>query len=146
MGMRSEVIDMLAAKKVDDATRQLVVAAWLGPDMVDKVLSGEQADPVTDPAETDKGQVPSVYLESLTVNGFRGIGPEATLQLNPQPGLTVVVGRNGSGKSSFSMLLRYCSPMTATAGRASRKYGKEGGETSIKPPDRGSWHASKWKA
>ncbi len=101
MGMRSEVIDMLAAKKVDDATRQLVVAAWLGPDMVDKVLSGEQADPVTDPAETDKGQVPSVYLESLTVNGFRGIGPEATLQLNPQPGLTVVAGRNGSGKSSF---------------------------------------------
>ena len=39
---------------------------------------------------------------SVTVEGFRGIGPAATLTLEPQPGLTVVVGRNGSGKSSFA--------------------------------------------
>jgi hypothetical protein len=30
------------------------------------------------------------------------IGPEATLDLTPDPGLTLVVGRNGSGKSSFA--------------------------------------------
>src|SRR3954447_1471011 len=43
-----------------------------------------------------------VWLKSVTVEGFRGIGPEATLELTPAPGLTVVVGRNGSGKSSFA--------------------------------------------
>ena len=43
-----------------------------------------------------------VWLRSIRVEGFRGIGPAATLRLAPQPGLTVVVGRNGSGKSSFA--------------------------------------------
>ncbi len=45
---------------------------------------------------------PPVWLSSVTVEGFRGIGAPATLPLEPAPGLTVVVGRNGSGKSSFA--------------------------------------------
>ena len=48
------------------------------------------------------GSAPPVWLRSVTVEGFRGIGPPATLELEPPPGLTVVVGRNGSGKSSFA--------------------------------------------
>ena len=44
----------------------------------------------------------SVTLVSITVEGFRGIGPRKTLELKPGPGLTLVVGRNGSGKSSFA--------------------------------------------
>ena len=43
-----------------------------------------------------------VHLKSIAVEGFRGIGPMATLLLTPGPGLTVVTGRNGSGKSSFA--------------------------------------------
>src|SRR3954453_6753203 len=46
--------------------------------------------------------LPPVWLRSMTVEGFRGIGKAATLELEPAPGLTVVVGRNGSGKSSFA--------------------------------------------
>jgi len=42
------------------------------------------------------------YLRRLAVTGFRGIGPTAELPLEPGPGLTLVVGRNGSGKSSFA--------------------------------------------
>ena len=42
------------------------------------------------------------YLKAITVEGFRGIGPKITLTLQPGPGLTVVTGRNGSGKSSFA--------------------------------------------
>ena len=41
-------------------------------------------------------------MRSLTVSGFRGIGPPAILEVAPGPGLTLVVGRNGSGKSSFA--------------------------------------------
>ena len=39
------------------------------------------------------------------MEGFRGIGPATTLRLSPQPGLTIVAGRNGSGKSSLSEAL-----------------------------------------
>src|SRR5262245_57990250 len=42
------------------------------------------------------------YLKSIAVEGFRGIGPRVALDLPPGPGLTLVVGRNGSGKSSFA--------------------------------------------
>lgn len=43
-----------------------------------------------------------VYLDSIAVTGFRGIGPRAWLNLNAHPGVTLVVGRNGSGKSSIA--------------------------------------------
>lgn len=42
------------------------------------------------------------YLTGITVEGFRGVGEQRTLELRPGPGLTLVVGRNGSGKSSFA--------------------------------------------
>jgi recombinational DNA repair ATPase RecF len=42
------------------------------------------------------------YLRSVTVTGFRGVGGQSTLAVEPGPGLTLVVGRNGSGKSSFA--------------------------------------------
>lgn len=42
------------------------------------------------------------FLQEIRVRGFRGIGPEAALTVNPGPGLTLVVGRNGCGKSSFA--------------------------------------------
>jgi len=44
----------------------------------------------------------AVYLRSLSVEGFRGVGPQRVLEVQPGPGLTVISGRNGSGKSSFA--------------------------------------------
>src|SRR5262249_25917854 len=47
------------------------------------------------------------YLHSITVEGFRGVGKPVTLALPAGPGLTLVTGRNGSGKSSFAEGLEY---------------------------------------
>ena len=43
-----------------------------------------------------------VYVSSITVEGFRGVGKAVTLSIPPGPGLVLIVGRNGSGKSSFA--------------------------------------------
>src|SRR5206468_2677398 len=42
------------------------------------------------------------FLKSISVEGFRGIGPRATLELHPAAGQTVVDRRNVSAKLSFS--------------------------------------------
>ena len=58
-------------------------------------------------AASKRVEPPGVYVSSITVEGFRGVGPPATLKLTPGPGLSLVVGRNGSGKSSFAEELEF---------------------------------------
>lgn len=43
-----------------------------------------------------------IHLDSVAVTGFRGIGCRTWLKLGARPGVTLVVGRNGSGKSSIA--------------------------------------------
>ncbi len=52
-----------------------------------------------------RARPPTVFLRTVEVEGFRGIGQPVTLNLVPGPGLTLVVGRNGSGKSSIAEAL-----------------------------------------
>ena len=59
------------------------------------------------------------FLTSISVVGFRGIGPQARLDLYPAPGLMVVSGRNGSGKSSFAEALELA--LTGTSYRWHKK-------------------------
>ena len=82
----------------------LVMAACEGADELDAALrvEGDAAAPGAPTAPTVPADPPGAYLQSVTVSGFRGIGAPATLTLQPGPGLTLVVGRNGSGKSSFA--------------------------------------------
>jgi len=66
------------------------------------LLTGEVRER-SHPEDTGEDREPAgAYLQSITVAGFRGVGPASTLDLEPGPGLTLVVGRNGSGKSSFA--------------------------------------------
>jgi hypothetical protein len=55
------------------------------PDIIDSNLA---ADPV------------GAYLTTISVAGFRGVGPKTSLELSPGPGLVIVAGRNGCGSSS----------------------------------------------
>ena len=92
----------LASSALDPATRALTWAAFSGEADLHSALSGEAPTAVgaTEPVPTEP--LVGTYLQSITVEGFRGIGPLARLRLTPGPGLTLVIGRNGSGKSSFA--------------------------------------------
>src|SRR4051794_5542542 len=81
--LRTLLLERLATSELDDEAKRVIEVACAGE------AAGANA-------------APAVWLRSVTVEGFRGIGAPATLPLEPAPGLTVVVGRNGSGKSSFA--------------------------------------------
>ncbi len=104
MSIRQEAQQELSNLDLDEEVVQLALAALAGEDEIERVLSGGEADVPEEPTDA-KAQIPTIFLQNIAVAGFRGIGPEATLEIPPGPGLTVVVGRNGSGKSSFSEAL-----------------------------------------
>src|SRR4051794_37234454 len=80
-----------------DLLRERMAASALDPEVVRVIELAADAGPPAEAAAPEP-----VWLKRVTVEGFRGIGAPATLELEPSPGLTVVVGRNGSGKSSFA--------------------------------------------
>jgi recombinational DNA repair ATPase RecF len=101
-GIRSLVISRLEADRpASDAWSRLVLAALDGPAALEGGLSGAAAEPRGDAARRAP-TLGGAFLRSIAVEGFRGIGPARRLELRPGPGLTLVVGRNGSGKSSFA--------------------------------------------
>jgi recombinational DNA repair ATPase RecF len=101
-GIRSLVLSRLEAEaSVDETWGGLVLAALEGQGALEAELLGNAASPRASAARTPPSLV-GAFLRSITVEGFRGIGPAQTLELRPGPGLTLVVGRNGSGKSSLA--------------------------------------------
>src|SRR4051812_43438345 len=90
---------------LDDEVGLLVLAALEGDaQLADYLQTGtatrhrvEHFSPV-EPVEPATG----AFLRSVRVAGFRGIGSAVTLALEPVPGLSVIAGRNGSGKSSIA--------------------------------------------
>jgi hypothetical protein len=98
------ILDRLTADDdIGDPVADLVLAACEGRDALEGAIAGEAPErPESSSTDGAGREAPGAYLKSITVEGFRGIGPPATLELSPGPGLTLVVGRNGSGKSSFA--------------------------------------------
>jgi hypothetical protein len=99
------VLRRLDAVPLAGSAADLLLAALEGDETLAAQLGGQPRPPSGAPADTTSPQTAGAYLRSLTVSGFRGIGAPATLEVAPQPGLTLVVGRNGSGKSSFAEAL-----------------------------------------
>ena len=83
-----------------------ILAACEGRDDLEKQLGGAgRPKPPTGKTPQEGAaapEPPGAYVRSITVEGFRGIGDRATIGITPGPGLTIVIGRNGSGKSSFA--------------------------------------------
>ena len=83
----SEIVAQLTAGDLAPSVKSVVTS----------VLEKVDATPVVD------ANVPTeVFLTSLSVEGFRGVGKKVSVPLRPGPGLTVITGRNGSGKSSLA--------------------------------------------
>ncbi|MFC4019140.1 AAA family ATPase [Micromonospora sp. GCM10011542] len=95
------IFERLAVDRVPDDTAEVVLAALSDEADLDAALAGE---PTTLEPQVPAADEPPerIWLSSITVAGFRGVGPERTLEIGPGPGITLVVGRNGSGKSSFA--------------------------------------------
>jgi hypothetical protein len=89
-----------------DEVGLLVLACLQGDEAVDDLIrAGGSAEIVADEAGQPQLEPAGAFLKSIRVQGFRGIGDPVTLALHPAPGLTVIAGRNGSGKSSISEAL-----------------------------------------
>jgi recombinational DNA repair ATPase RecF len=99
------LFERLVEADLGEPAGQLVLAAYEGDDALTRLDSGQ---PPPAPASSDPdvpSEPPGMYLKTIHVEGFRGIGAPAALHLTPGPGLTLVTGRNGSGKSSFAEAL-----------------------------------------
>lgn len=92
--------DRAADGLIAEVTRRLS-ASGLGDD-VRSLVADSLTTPATGTAPSAAPLGKGAVLASVTVQGFRGIGPSRTVELPPGPGLTVITGRNGSGKSSFA--------------------------------------------
>jgi recombinational DNA repair ATPase RecF len=97
------VLDRLGHQQLAEEPTDLLLAAMEGDDALASQLSAAPGERHSRPNTAASAQDPvGAYLSSVTVTGFRGIGSATTLAVKSGPGLTLVVGRNGSGKSSFA--------------------------------------------
>ena len=88
--------------EIEVAPGLLVLAACEGDELLAAELDGAGQPAGDEQEEGASSQPVGAYLTSIAVEGFRGIGPRAELPIEPGPGLTLVIGPNGCGKSSFA--------------------------------------------
>ena len=109
---------------LSEEARLVVLSALESPEDLAEALGGagdaqDLGKRLTEPAQP--AEPVGAYLESISVRGFRGIGPKLVVPLQPGPGLIVIAGRNGSGKSTLAEALEL-----ALTGRNSRWDNKKG--------------------
>jgi len=111
-----------ADQRLTEDAKYLILQALegeeLGTDQPRPQRSEHTAEELDEPPEPA-----GAFIKSIIVQGFRGIGDQARLDIAPRPGLTIVSGRNGSGKSSFAEALEVA--LTETTYRWRNKRSKQ---------------------
>ncbi|NDL60415.1 AAA family ATPase [Phytoactinopolyspora mesophila] len=107
------------APDLDEDARLLLLSVFTNDDEMQAELTGTAPEPKTKAVSASTAAPVGAFLKSVTVTGFRGVGVQARLDLHPAPGVTVVAGRNGSGKSTFSEAVEVA--LTRTSYRWSNK-------------------------
>lgn len=98
-----ELVDRLDEAALAGDAQDAMLAATQGPDALEAHLAGDGSAPAAQATGAPLATAPpKAFLEQIAVENFRGIGERARLPLVAGPGLTIVSGRNGSGKSSFA--------------------------------------------
>ncbi|HWC23840.1 MAG TPA: AAA family ATPase [Flexivirga sp.] len=92
-------------KDLDPEVGLLVLAALEGDDALDEYLEHGDKQTVAELAAEEPVDPVGAFLKSIRVEGFRGIGEPVQVGFSAAPGLTIVAGRNGSGKSSIAEAL-----------------------------------------
>lgn len=115
-----EVWKLFDSTEVEADVALLIAAALEGDEPFHDYLGGRGGTASRPDASAATGPPVRAFIKSVSVTGFRGIGEKAELTLAPYPGLTVISGRNGTGKSSFSEGLEF-----AVAGSCERWNGKK---------------------
>ena len=123
---------LLEESDLDDSTQLLVAAAVESEASFAGHWDGT-ASLTRPPSEAEPLEPAGAYLTGVSVEGFRGVGSRVTLPLQVGPGLTVVTGRNGSGKSSFAEAIEL-----ALTGRYSRAEDRPAGWRRDRQPPGGS--------
>ncbi len=116
---------MLRNRRLTDAVRALAEAALSGDTALKALLEGGRS--ATSASVISKGgPLGPVWLERLQVSGFQGIGGTVEVRFNPQPGLTLLIGRNGAGKSSLAEALQIAITGTSSRWEGKTKTWKDG--------------------
>jgi recombinational DNA repair ATPase RecF len=139
------VQERLVSSDVEPRARAALLGAFDGEKRLRAVLTGGGTleTPDADAEGPDDGRTSSgapangrVWLTGVRVEGFRGVAQAVELVLPPGPGLVLVTGRNGSGKSSLAEAAELA--LSGTSDRAqTRMWAKglvnlhHGGSTSV---------------
>ena len=117
------ILELLVEHSPDDDVCDLAWGAVNGDDELDAAMDGAHPDR---PQRAERALAPAgAFLTSLAVEGFRGIGSKAMINFKPGPGLVVVTGRNGSGKSSLAEGFEYALTSTTYRWKLSTRFAEQ---------------------
>jgi ABC-type Mn2+/Zn2+ transport system ATPase subunit len=117
--------EALDQQRLPAEVRMVAEAALDGEASLSALLAGSGTAPRKATSEAAGPRGP-VWLERLRVSGFQGIGQAVELEFDPQPGLTLLIGRNGAGKSSLAEALQIAITRTSSRWEGKTKAWKDG--------------------
>lgn len=117
--------EALGSLRLPEPALTVATAALNGEAALKTLLESGRSAPYGSGA-SESGPLGPVWLAHLRVTGFQGIGQAVEVEFDPQPGLTLIIGRNGAGKSSLAEALQIAITRTSSRWEGKTKAWKDG--------------------